>query len=200
MGSLFYPCCGSDIDHAMSAFGPYVLDCHFADPYQTVRNRSRRARNLKKISVPGVEDVVVGGAGGERIDNAACVAYSHAKDGLLTLIEDIGALSVFYYRGDSGGEGGSNQRWLGPILFHTVLARLLDGGLIATDGSNCGAAHEGQQVLWAPICAPSTAEPAPFVYAHREFRYVGELTDQDPDRPRRKLVRLWQVRSEQKRV
>jgi hypothetical protein len=107
MGSLFYPCCGSDIDHAMSAFGPYVLDCHFADPYQTVRNRSRRARNLKKISVPGVEDVVVGGAGGERIDNAACVAYSHAKDGLLTLIEDIGALSVFYYRGDSGGEGGA---------------------------------------------------------------------------------------------
>jgi hypothetical protein len=193
LGSLFYPSCGSDIEHAMREFGPYVIDCHFADPYWSVRGRPRRLADLKRIDIPGIETVVVGGGQRRQIDNASSPAYSHEKDGLLTLLEDIRLLSVFYYRGDSPGEGGSNQRWLQPVLFHTVLARLLDGGLIATDGSNCGSGHRGQDVPWRALCHWSPPQAEPFVYAGREFRFVGEL--KDPAREPSRTVRLWQVRS-----
>jgi len=51
----------------------------------------------------------------------------------------IGPLGVFFYRGDSF-EGGTGQWWLGgrrrsPI--QVVVDRIVDGGLIVTDGSNC---------------------------------------------------------------
>ena len=191
LGSLFYPCCGSDTDHAVTLFGPYVTDCHFSDPYNPPFGRSRPAPDLKGILVPNVETVVVGGRVSRKIDNASCVVYSHEKDGLLTLIEDIGLLSVFYYRGDSYGEGGSNQRWLEPVLFHTVLARLLDGGLIVTNGQNCGSGRNDKTVPWRALCA-SSGEEGQFAYAGREFLFVGELSD-----PKRRAVRLWQVRGEQ---
>ena len=35
-------------------------------------------------------------------------------------------LAVFYYRGDSMGEGGSGQWWLGHELFNEVLSHLVD--------------------------------------------------------------------------
>ena len=191
LGSLFYPCCGSDTDHAVTLFGPYVTDCHFSDPYNPPSGRSRPAPDLKQILVPNVETVVVGGRVSRTIDNASCVFHSHEKDGLLTLIEDIGLLSVFYYRGDSYGEGGSNQRWLEPVLFHTVLARLLDGGLIATNGPNCGSGRQDKSVPWSALCS-SRGEEKRFVYARREFQVIGELND-----PRRGNTQVWQVTSEQ---
>lgn len=190
LGSLFYPCCGSDTAHAVASFGPYVTDCHFADPYNPPCGRSRPAPDLKQILVPSVETVVVGGRVGRTIVNANSVVHSHEKDGLLTLIEDIGLLSVFYYRGDSYGEGGSNQRWLEPVLFHTVLARLLDGGLIATNGSNCGSGLQDKSVPWSALCS-SLREEKRFVYARREFQFVGDLND-----PGRGDVQVWQVTSE----
>ena len=190
LGSLFYPCCGSDTEHAIASFGPYVTDCHFADPYNPPHGRSRPAPELKPILVPGVGAVVVGGRVRRTIDNGNDPVHSYEKDGLLTLIEDISLLSVFYYRGDSYGEGGSNQRWLEPVLFHTVLARLLDGGLIVTDGSNCGSGRNDTSVPWGALCA-SHGEDTRFVYAGREVWCVDTLND-----PKRGNVRLWQVRSE----
>lgn len=55
---------------------------------------------------------------------------------------DIDEMGVFFYRGDSQGEGGSGTWWLTtsrkrPGLFDQALARLTDGGLVVTDGSNC---------------------------------------------------------------
>ena len=54
----------------------------------------------------------------------------------------INQMGVFFYRGDSGGEGGSGTLWLtvrrkATNLMAEVLQRMLDGGLIVTDGSNC---------------------------------------------------------------
>jgi len=47
----------------------------------------------------------------------------------------ISSLGVFFYRGDSQGEGGSNDRWLYPNRIRDILNKLCSGGFIVTDGS-----------------------------------------------------------------
>ena len=153
LGNLFYPCCGSDIDDAISSFGSCVQACHFADPYNPPGRRSSRHVEWRTLSIPHVEWIVMGPQKRWRLPHSGCEIHVHRKDGLLTLLEDVQDLSVFYYRGDMTGEGGSNQLWLNPVLFHAVLAKLLDGGMVATDGSNCGNEGIRESVPWSPICA-----------------------------------------------
>ena len=99
---------------------------------------------------------------------------SHHKDGLLTLLDDLGPISVFFYRGDSAGEGGSNQQWLMPVLFDLVVSRLAEGGVILTDGSNGGGAIAGPcQSADSVRSLPQDAEPGQlFTYRNRIFRCV----------------------------
>lgn len=47
----------------------------------------------------------------------------------------VGGIGVFFHRGDSSGEGGSNVHWLSRRWISEVMTRLRDGGLIVTDGS-----------------------------------------------------------------
>jgi len=47
-------------------------------------------------------------------------------------------LGVFFYRGDSLGEGGSGILWNDMPLMERVLRKLVNGGLLVTDGSNPG--------------------------------------------------------------
>ncbi len=63
-------------------------------------------------------------------------------DAVQRLPEPIG---IFFYRGDGDGEGGSSIPWLSedpgglrgaPGEIHEVLSRLVDGGLLVTDGGN----------------------------------------------------------------
>jgi hypothetical protein len=56
--------------------------------------------------------------------------------GFTTLRSMIDSIGVFFYRGDSLGEGGSGNIWLGSEHMHDVIMKLCDGGLIVTDGSN----------------------------------------------------------------
>jgi hypothetical protein len=186
LGSLFYPCCGDDVDHALASFENSVKDFHFADPYCPPLG-GLPALNHTALEIPHIIAVVQGSPNCKQIKRRACRVHVHGKDGLLTLIDDIEELSVFYYRGDSYGEGGSNQRWLEPVLFHTVLARMLDGGLIVTDGSNCGSGHAERSVLWNALCGGGPDETG-FQYAGRRFVCVG-LMEERRGRP----VRAWQV-------
>jgi len=48
----------------------------------------------------------------------------------------IGKLGVFFYRGDSQGDGGSGNLWLSKEHLNEVLERLVNGGLLALDGSD----------------------------------------------------------------
>jgi len=78
----------------------------------------------------------------------------HADDGLATVCRAVDDFAVFYYRGDSQGEGGNGQSWLGAVLFQTVIFSLPKDGLVVTDGSNstlCGSPHSGQQLRWAAL-------------------------------------------------
>ncbi len=54
------------------------------------------------------------------------------------LLQRFAEISIFHYRNDTDGEGGSNIHWLDPPLIDLILFKLKDGGLIVHDGSNVG--------------------------------------------------------------
>lgn len=78
--------------------------------------------------------------------------HRHRRTGPSALRTEIDQLGIFYYRGDSG-EGGSGTEWLTickwpgakeqkkivekDALIFKVLDKLVDGGLLVTDGSMC---------------------------------------------------------------
>ena len=63
--------------------------------------------------------------------------------------ENMHPLGVFFYRGDSAGEGGSGNLWLARDHLDEVCDKLIDGGLIVTDGCNHGHPHGHQyEELW----------------------------------------------------
>lgn len=87
-----------------------------------------------------------------RVTGEPITVNRHKRTGPSALRTEISALGVFYYRGDSD-EGGSATHWLtirrwnnlrsrrrtlrkGALIFE-VLDKLVDGGLLVTDGSMC---------------------------------------------------------------
>ena len=139
LGPFFYPCSGNDYEHALNLFRCVVTEFHFADPFWPVR------RGLKRELAPGMRDIVnvnsigsvVNHPGASRsIELSDQYVVSHQRDGLLTVLDQIPFMSVFYYRGDSSGEGGSGQRWCSPVLLDLVFSRILNGGLLCCDESN----------------------------------------------------------------
>jgi len=70
------------------------------------------------------------------------------------------------------GEGGSGQVWLGKSLFPFMLTRLLDGGLIVTDGSWAGVYGENfAKYPWCPILKQDGNEIVEsFQFAGRNFK------------------------------
>lgn len=68
--------------------------------------------------------------------------------GFSALRNGMTSIGVFFYRGDGyGGDGGSGNLWLAPEHINEVCDKLVDGGLIVTDGSQHGrkrnSAYEG---------------------------------------------------------
>ncbi len=83
--------------------------------------------------------------------------HRHRRRGPSAMRRQIDRLGVFFYRGDSA-EGGSGTLWLTVRewhrrkrrrrwLIHEVLDKLIDGGLIVTDGSMCLGAHSPYREL-----------------------------------------------------
>ena len=73
--------------------------------------------------------------------------HRHLRRGPSALRTEIDRLGVFFYRGDSE-EGGSKTWWLTVDqrqqrlwLIHEVFDKLINGGLIVTDGSMCKGEH-----------------------------------------------------------
>jgi hypothetical protein len=169
---LFYPCSGDDLRAPIDLFAPAIRDFWFVDIGYFVHGRSaHRARRvlaadqrymLRSVEVTGPETPEME----VRADERTGKAYEWLEPGGLTerylhwtsdqlvsvhrrrgfgpsaLRKEIGNLGVFFYRGDSLGEGGSGTLWLSVHhsnvhLIEEVLAKLVDGGLIVTDGSNC---------------------------------------------------------------
>lgn len=114
-------------------------------------------------------------------DGSKVEVFCHNNDGVITL-SSLNNISVFFYRGDSIGEGGSGQWWLGPKLFNYLLDKLLDGGLIITDGSNSDPMF--RSVEWSPLWENRND----FLYRDRCFKCLGKM---GPKRGR--STNVWQV-------
>lgn len=113
------------------------------------------------------------------LDNRKVEIYRHLQDGLATF-SMIDNIAVFFLRRDSEGEGGSGQRWFQKSIFEYILDKLLDNGLIVTDGSGLDYLISDSaewRSLWAnsnKTIRDTYKEPDDFVYNNRRFKCLGQ--------------------------
>lgn len=105
--------------------------------------------------------------------------YRHVQDGLVTFMQ-LDKIAVFLLRGDSEGEGGSGQRWFQDSILELILKKLVDGGLIVTDGSSLDPRFF-EDAPWKPLWKNRNARksdnpknPEDFYYNDRKFTCIGQ--------------------------
>jgi hypothetical protein len=157
--SLFYPCCGDDLDNPLRIYIHLIKDFWFVDilshhnhindhtnkllrslGYEwkkeikdkfngiTLCKKEYYAIEVKTFTYIKISD-------GREVNIHRCCGKGY--DALRSVFDGNNyTLGVFFYCGDSPGEGGSGFYWLGSKLFPYVLGRLADGGQVVTDGSN----------------------------------------------------------------
>lgn len=171
--TLFYPCSGEDWPRPIDIFAPVISDFWFVDLRYFTSYPAGRVRpllgpdsyRLQDITIDGPEEAMLeyrtdAKTGKRYLWIEPCTRteqYCHLESGREIRIhrrrgfgpsamrKHIQEMGVFFYRGDSLGEGGSGTQWLTLRRSHArliteILVRLINGGLIVTDGSNCLAA------------------------------------------------------------
>lgn len=174
---LFYPCSGNDLTAPIKTFFPYIKEFWFVDVgyfpdgnYENVapvlnvtygyelmtvvsrlasieesewKNDSRYQKCPPLVRTESYRHTATG---------EIFTVHRHRRTGPSALRTEVGALGIFYYRGDST-EGGRKTHWLtiqkwnhppsqlktlskGCLIFE-VLDKLVNGGLLVTDGSMC---------------------------------------------------------------
>lgn len=171
--ALFYPCSGNDYLVPIEIFAPYVIDFWFVDrmyfsakhPADTaqpvLKNDARYELLSKKIDGPSSWP-------SSNPDITPCVlteCYKHIETGRIMRIhrrrgygfsalrneDKIQTIGVFFYRGDSQGEGGSGNWWLEQEHLDEALDKLIDGGLLVLDGSD-GKPYKRNSGIHKEIC------------------------------------------------
>ena len=163
--ALFYPCSGNDLEVPIRLFSPTVTEFWFVDrgyftpghqdtkQYGFDRPADEVAPVLRKNADYQLLRTEIDGMPSWRLSNRdiePCIlteTYRHLPSGKTIRIKrrrgygisafrnDIRQIGVFFYRGDSPGEGGSGNLWLKPDHIDEICAKLIDGGLLVTDGS-----------------------------------------------------------------
>ena len=208
-GQLFYPCCGHDTMYPLWLFKGMIHTFHFADPNRialpNVENLSDFNERPDQITTQDTLDkqlYIVRQKSTpsyyierweQRDSKKRMDVFSHLSDGA-NVLENLKSISIFFYRGDSIGEGGSGIMWFGPELFNKVLDKLVDGGLIITDGSNPDKKH--LLTKWKSLYEHSHwdfpdlkegEKPANFTYDWKKFTCIGKIGERYGD------VYVWQV-------
>jgi hypothetical protein len=160
--AFFYPSAGDDWDDPLRLFVPLITEFWFVDiAYFTGESADRAKPLLADLPLWAFQGFTLDGppvaARERRVDafgneypyvepctrsevyrhqpSGTCVTI-HRRRGYgqrsISLVPDIG---VFFHRGDSPGEGGSNVYWLSKRWFPEVRSRLREGGLVVTHGS-----------------------------------------------------------------
>lgn len=178
--TLFYPCSGNDLITPITLFSPYISNFWFVDRgYFTPGHQDTRFDGLDAPAdeqpplladnpLYRLLDTRIKGKVSQRrkVDIDPCILtehYEHLATGKTICIhkrrgygfsafrnEDLGDLGVFFYRGDSSGEGGSGNHWLKADHMGEILAKLLPGGLIVSDGSD-GACYYSKGAAYGPV-------------------------------------------------
>lgn len=155
---LFYPSSGDDIETPLLAFLPFIDVFWFVDPRYSANkllldeskfglvSESRDARQLdgltirksQRFFVDLFETVYQDVRTGRRVTVNTCCGrgYDTLRVALRTSDEVKTPVSVFFYRGDSSGEGGSGFNWLRHPMLKHVLQHIEPNGILVSDGSN----------------------------------------------------------------
>lgn len=154
--SLFYPCAGTDIQVPIRHFADFVDSFWFVDTHE-YRRGLPRLRMLDWEMINSVDRTVAGFASpvvtcrfkSTRIQKTLELNFvpQDGKQAFDALYRNDGSayeLAVFFHRGDSSGESGSDEYWLDRQtpdgLRHGYLREVLETirspGLVVTDGSN----------------------------------------------------------------
>jgi len=91
--------------------------------------------------------------------------------------DDLGELGIFFYRGDSWGEGGSGAHWLHSHM-DVICSKLVEGGLLVTDGPSKWSSRRGRYGFFCNNRYYSPQELAKNPPEHtdskgRQFRCIG---------------------------
>jgi hypothetical protein len=191
-GSLFYPCSGDDVVTPIKAFSPYLSDFWFVDirsvnpsliekrcGYRLVDSHNERVegetlRRREPFRITVNHEVYRNISIGAEIRVHRCCGRGY--DAFRVLFKNKSQkISVFFYRGDSMGEGGSGFYWLRRGRLRNLLEVLEDGGLIVSDGSNAmrrlAVFHSGDSMTGSE----AFSEAETFRFANRQFQCVGYL-------------------------
>ena len=152
--SLFYPSCGDDLVVPLECFKDEVECFWFVDinnrrnnplssPHGFSALRRVSARVLQGTTIRDKSEYTV------KVTTYTCIRETDGRtleinicegrgyDAFRSIFDDLGEkLAVFFYRGDSPGESGSGFFWLERPRLSNVLNRLIEDGLIVSDGSN----------------------------------------------------------------
>lgn len=194
-GNLFYPSAGDDILTPIEVFSPWLSNFWFVDPiytgspllennsdYQFVDDPKNQKRGVSGETLRKCEpfEIEVYQETYKRKQDQRCITVYQCKgrgyDTFRSLLKSQQTpLSVFFYRGDSPGNGGSGFYWLRKARLKNVLEVLEDYGLIISDGSN--ATRELSTFHHCLDVAGNVAQGRvqPFTFAKRRFECIGYL-------------------------
>ncbi|MDB4368526.1 hypothetical protein N9Z58_00150 [bacterium] len=176
--NFFYPSSGQDFTEPIERFLPFIDEFWFVDiaydlsqplvPKDFLKHLDTRLVqetgftivNNKPFKVGIRTDTYLEESTDRKIKVHSCQGRGY--DTFRVAFRNIGKqLSIFFHRGDSPGEGGSNFKWLETKMLKYLLLHLEPNGLIVTDGSLA--------------CKPFTKTPAPFRKMKRNFEPIAEL-------------------------
>jgi hypothetical protein len=148
-GSLFYPCSGRDWDLPIDTFLPWVDDFWFVDVNYRVERPIGPQRSLVRVNMEQLEGVTLTARTPYRVTvrheehrsrDGRYYRTHFCKGRGYDVFRSVfrvpnKKISIFFHRGDSPGEGGSNFYWLGEDRLPNVIDQLEIGGLVVSDGS-----------------------------------------------------------------
>lgn len=176
--NLFYPCSGQDFTEPIEKFLPFIDEFWFVDliykldkpllpkgllehlktNYAKETGLTLRKKTPFKVQIR--TDTYLEQSSNRKIKVHSCKGRGY--DTFRIAFRNTGKqLSIFFHRGDSPGEGGSNFHWLGTKMLKYVLLHLEPNGLIVTDGSLA--------------CGHFTKATTPFQTMRRSFKPIAEI-------------------------
>jgi hypothetical protein len=190
---LFYPSAGTDTETPLAAFLPWIDDYWFVDIAYNLRVPFARGYQVEDARAEGIVGTTIKSRLPFRIDILHerrrfperetpvnihwCRGRGYDAFRVVFAIPNR-PMSVFFHRGDSPSEGGSNFYWLGRKRLVNVVACLEPGGLVVSDGSN--AMRQFRPCARADSVGIETAKQVrSFAAVSRQFACVGYLGERN---------------------